>query len=77
MNGHIADQIAGVDHKQICKFENKYGGYGTIVDRLGKIRDSLMSYDRGGAMLDSEKVHAWFFNNPTYLLQDGVYSAKP
>ncbi|KAH6665734.1 hypothetical protein B0J14DRAFT_660433 [Halenospora varia] len=54
LNGHSADQIAGVDHKQICKFENKYGGYGTVVDRLGKLRDSLMSDHDGRVMIDSE-----------------------
>lgn len=58
LNGHSADQIAGVDHKQICKFENKYGGYGTVVDRLGKLRDSLMSDHDGRVMIDSETVDA-------------------
>lgn len=54
LSGRIADPIAGVDHRQICKFEHIYGGYKTIVDRLGKIRDSLMSCDGGRLIRDSE-----------------------
>jgi hypothetical protein len=43
LNGCPAYPINGADHREICRFENKFSnGYRLIVDKLRRIKDRLL-----------------------------------
>lgn len=40
--GHTADKILNADHHDVCKFENKFGGYIQVLHHLNNIRMTLL-----------------------------------
>ena len=43
LNGVVAFPMPDVDHKEMCRFDNKFqGGYILVVERLTRIRDILL-----------------------------------
>ena len=40
--GSTAVKILNVDHHEVCKFENMYGGYMEVLKRLKGIREALL-----------------------------------
>ena len=44
---HTADKILNTDHRSVCKFENKFGGYIQVLCQLKIIRVALLSRHSG------------------------------
>ena len=54
--GQVADVISNVDHITICKYERGADGYLLIVDRLTKLRETLLL--RPQVTLESAEIPA-------------------
>lgn len=42
--GQVAEKILGVDHRSICKFDTRFGGYMPVLDQLKRIRTLLLRH---------------------------------
>lgn len=49
--GQVAEKIPRVDHHDVCKFDNQFGGYMPVLDQLKRIRALLLC--RGTSELNS------------------------